>query len=109
MNDKAITKTEEPRPETFSTPAVDIFESDSELLLKADLPGVTKEGIDLRFEEDTLQLKARHAQADHVYRRTFSLEQRYDADGIVAKLDAGVLTVHLPKAAHVRPREIRIQ
>jgi len=112
MTDTAMTKTETqdvtPRPETFATPAVDAYENDDELLLLADLPGVKKDGVSLRFEDDRLLMEARHADGHHVFRRTFSLEERFDAEGIVAKLEEGVLSVHLPKSAHAKPREIPI-
>lgn len=113
MNETAMTKTEATEAvtkpvETFATPAVDVYESDEELLLFADLPGVKKGGVKLRFEEDRLFLEARANDDMHVFRRSFALEDRFDADRIEAKLDDGVLSVHLPKSEHARPREIPI-
>lgn len=114
MTERAITKTETQsaeikRPETFASPAVDIFESDAELLLKADMPGVSKPAIKLRFENETLYLEGHHRDGEHVFRRSFGIDTRVDSDAIRADLDDGVLTVHLPKAESAKPREIAIQ
>ncbi len=109
MTDTAIAKTETKPPESFATPAVDVLQSPEALLLIADLPGVAKDGVQLRLEDDRLFLEARPPEGGLVYRRTFALEERYAADGIEAKLDDGVLRVHLPKPAEARPRQIAIQ
>lgn len=108
MNDKAISPTTHP-PHTFSTPLVDVFDNDEELLLLADLPGVNKEDVQLRFEGESLLVQGTHRDGRHVFRRSFLLSEPVQADRIEAELAEGVLTVHLPKAEHLRPRQIPIR
>ena len=95
-------------PRTFASPLVDVFENDDEYLLVADLPGVTDAEIQLRYEGDILYLEAHRAADQHVFRRTFEVSDRVEADAIEAKLERGVLTVTLPKAASARPRQIPV-
>ena len=101
------------------SPAVDVYENDLEILLVADVPGADKSRIQVLFDRDRLTIEAPRADvstgtllageygvAD--YSRTFVVPQAIDADGIKAELDRGVLTVHLPKPATTRPRQIAV-
>ena len=110
-------------------PAVDVYENKDELLLFADVPGVTPAELELRVERDTLTLhldkgkltiEARREDKQEGgllaaeyrtfdFRRTFVVPQGIEADKIVAELDQGVLKVHLPKAAALKPRQIQIR
>ncbi|MBL8793193.1 MAG: Hsp20/alpha crystallin family protein [Planctomycetia bacterium] len=112
--------TETTRTTTF-TPRVDIVEQADELLLFADLPGVKPEDLNLRFEKGELYLhgrcQPRGAQGKSVlteygvgdFHRVFSVSEEIDAEKIGAELKNGVLTVHLPKAEKVKPRQIAIK
>lgn len=89
-------------------PRVDILENDAELLLIADLPGVTREGLRLSIEASRLTIEAesshqaagryQHREFGQVrYRRLFSLRRPIEVDQVKAELKEGVLTVHLPR------------
>jgi HSP20 family molecular chaperone IbpA len=102
-------------------PPVDVIEDATGITLYADLPGVSRERLNLRVESDTLTIEgelslpvpqgmqAGHAevQAPH-YRRSFTLSKELDADKIGAELSQGVLRVRIPKAEHAQPRRIEV-
>lgn len=101
---------------------VDILEDSESLLLTADMPGVSKERLNVRVDGNTLLLegsvqfdlpaKAEAVHADvraTVYRRSFVLSRELDAEKIQANLKDGVLTVRIPKRAALRPRKIEVQ
>ena len=102
-------------------PRVDICDTGSELLLFADLPGVSPTDIDLRFENGELILlgrcNPRYNPADFLsnefevgdFYRVFTLNETIDAEKISAELKQGVLTVHLPKSEAVKPRKITVR
>jgi len=105
------------------SPAVDITENGDEIVLQAELPGMKKEEIDISLSGETLTLsgerKFEQTQRNEQYlrierqygswRRTFQLEVPIDAAAVTASYNDGVLTVHLPKAQQVRPRQIEIE
>jgi HSP20 family molecular chaperone IbpA len=94
----------------FVRPRVDVFESDAEYLLVADVPGAAKDTVDVRFEEGELAIEAPRAGLTGVsYRRAFALPEGVDADRIDASLANGVLSVRVPKAASRRARRIEIR
>ena len=102
-------------------PRFDILETDNELLLYGDLPGVLPEDLDLRFENRELSVHAkvtpRHASGTAIcseygigdYHRSFSVADTIDADAISAELTNGVPTLHLPKIEAVKPRRIKVK
>lgn len=92
-------------------PRVDIYENDDELLLAMDLPGVERDALDLRYDRGVLTIHGKREKDGEPfeYERSFSVPDTIDAASIGAELTAGVLTVHLPKAAHTKPRQIAIQ
>ena len=102
-------------------PTVDIFESSEMITLRADIPGVRKEDVDIDLRDGVLTLVApvplepeawRPLHREHrvgSYRRRFTLGERIAQDQISAQVDHGVLTVRLPKSAAHRPRRIDIQ
>jgi HSP20 family molecular chaperone IbpA len=103
-------------------PAVDVFESEEEILLIADLPGVSSERLTIHVEKDDVTVEATSALSglgDDTtpllrefgvveYRRSFVLPRGIDRERISADLDAGVLRLHLPKAENVKPRRIPV-
>jgi len=109
------------REEAVMRPPVDVFESDEGITLEADMPGVSRERLEVRVEGETLLLEGHvqfqlpeHAEALHAdvrsttYRRTFLLSRELDSDRIQANLKNGVLRVHIPKRAELRPRRIEV-
>lgn len=101
------------------TPPVDIFETESGLVVVADLPGVDKEQIDVNVEKNVLTLKAKPKQelteglARQEYQllpfyRQFQLSDAVDQAKISAEMKYGVLTIHLPKVAEQQPRKIAV-
>jgi HSP20 family molecular chaperone IbpA len=112
---------ESTRGGTLFTPRVDIIETDQELLVFADVPGVRAEDVDLRFENGELLLHGRvrpQEQSANVllneyeegdFYRVFAVHESIDASKINAECKNGVLTVHLPKVEAVQPRQIAVQ
>lgn len=103
-------------------PDVDILEQQDELLVVADVPGATRDAIDVKFEDGTLEISAAVAprsddgrtcllQEYEVgdYYRSFQVSEAIDAGKISADYADGVLTLHLPKAEAVKARKIAIR
>lgn len=104
----------EPAPATRAREVplpVDIFESNDELLLLADLPGVEPSGLSVSFEAPELRVEGRRGSGEDskVYARTFRVSEQIDPSGISAELAGGVLKLRLPKAAHTKPRKIEVR
>lgn len=94
-------------------PAVDIFENKEELLIVADLPGVTKGDLSIQFDKGQLLLEGRlrefgPEEEPFDYRRTFVIPQGIDVEHISANLQNGVLRVTLPKPPSMKPRQIAV-
>lgn len=94
------------------TPAIDILESADEFVILADVPGAAAEDLVLHLENDTLSVNAprkSHGQAvPVVYKRAFTIPNQLDTEHIEAKLEGGILEIHLPRRASARPRQIRV-
>lgn len=97
--------------------AVDIYENADELLVIADLPGVTQEDLSVRVEKGELTLEGRRKDAGESgvpptevpdFRRSFVVPQGIDGGKIAAELKDGILRVHLPKSAALKPRQIPV-
>jgi HSP20 family molecular chaperone IbpA len=102
-------------------PPVDIHETADELVLRADMPGVTRERLDIRVDGNNLLIEgvigiapqdamtALYADVrSTTYRRQFVLSNELDSASISAHLQNGVLTVRLPKRAEHKPRRIPV-
>jgi len=103
-------------------PPVDIVEEPERLLFRAEIPGVSKEDIDIKVENGTLILRGEKKQEREVegetahrverfygsFTRSFALPATIDADKIQARYKDGVLELILPKAEVARPRKIEI-
>jgi HSP20 family protein len=101
------------------SPAVDIYEDDKEIVIKADLPEVDEKDIDLRVDDGQMTIKAErkfeHEEKKENYHRverrygsfmrSFALPETVDPEKIAAKYDKGVLKVTLPKTA--KPKNAR--
>ena len=103
-----------------AAPPVDIYENEGEVLLVADMAGVAKDNLTANFEKNTLTLEgkreldapgtaAKTAFESVEYRRVFSVPKGIDADKISAELKHGVLRLHLPKSAALKPRQIEVK
>lgn len=92
---------------TVVYPLVDVFESNKEFLLVADLPGVAKEALEITVEGGQLELRAETDSLE--YRRSFALGDDVDLDAVEAKLERGELELHLPKRAEAQVRKIAVK
>jgi len=103
-------------------PSVDIYETENNLVLKADLPDVDIKDIDVRVENQTLSLsgerKFEHEDKGKGYHRiernygrftrSFAVPNTFDTENISAEFKNGVLTVSLPKKEAAKPRQIKV-
>jgi HSP20 family protein len=103
-------------------PQVDVLEDETGITLLADLPGVSRDKLDIKVEGDTLLVEG-HVDAwtpeslEPVYaeirvpryRRAFTLSRELDGGRIEANLKDGVLKLRIPKQAHAQPRRIEVQ
>jgi HSP20 family protein len=113
----------EPQTNRPWAPAVDVYETENELVLKADLPDVEAKDIDVRVENQTLTLagqrkfeKQNTVNGYHRiernygnFTRSFAVPNTFDTDNINAAYKNGVLTVTLPKKEAAKPRQIKIE
>lgn len=104
-------------------PAINVSEDADAVFVRAELPGIKVDDLSLSIEKDTLtiagerQLSSGQQSASYhrrelewgAFRRSMTLPTRVDSDAIKARYVDGILTVTLPKAAEVRPRQITIQ
>ncbi len=116
------TASEQMRPGLVFTPSVDIFETDHEITLLADLPGVTTKSLTIDLRENTLTLTGEvepfeEANEEDImieyeigkYYRQFTLSSLIDQSKIDAKLADGVLRLSLPKIKAATPRKIEVK
>ena len=108
-------------PQQALMPAVDIVENDNGITLLADMPGVSKERLNIRVDGENLtiegsaevqvpeQIELLHSEMrTPFFRRTFTLSRELDSAKIEASLRDGVLRMHIPKAEEARPRRIEV-
>jgi len=112
--------TEQPAALTFQ-PNVDIRDVGGEVSLIADIPGANAAGIEVTFEDGVLTMHAtvppreqpgrpiRQEYGIGNYRRSFRLGEGFDASQITASYRHGVLTIHVPRLAAVRPRKVEVR
>jgi len=104
-------------------PAVDIYEQDNNIVIKAELPGVDPKDVDVRLENNVLTIKGerkldnevkkenyhRVERAYGMFTRSFTLPSVVDPNGIKAEFKDGVLRITLPKREESKPKQIQIQ
>jgi HSP20 family protein len=107
-------------PKTYVSPRVNITETKEGYLLEAEMPGVNKDGLEISLEGNELTFTGRrHDEVQNLelvyrestkrdYRRVFVLDPTIDSAKIEAKMENGVLRLHLPKAEKVKPRRITV-
>jgi HSP20 family protein len=104
-------------------PPMDLVETDDHFMLRADLPGLSEDEVGIEFEDGVLTV-AGERKAEHEdkkegfyrversfgqFRRSLTLPEGVDADGITANFDKGVLEVRIPKPEERKPRRVAIQ
>jgi HSP20 family protein len=104
-------------------PAVDIFETEHELVVRADLPGVNPQDLDIRVESNILTIRGerkfdsnkgneenylRVERAYGAFSRSFSLANSVKSDAIKADYQNGVLTLSIPKREEAKPKQIKV-
>ena len=113
----------EPQTNRPWAPAVDIYETENELVLKADLPDVELKDIDVRVENQTLTISGERTfekkdttkgyhRIERNYGsfvRSFSLPNTFDTEHIAADFKNGVLSVTLPKKEAAKPRQVKVE
>jgi len=101
---------------------VEVSETDNELVVKAALPGVNPDEVDVTVNNDVLTIKGEHKETTEegkrefyrreirygAFNRSFTLPVKVDADQAEANHENGVLTLRLPKAASIRPKQIKV-
>ncbi|PYJ05766.1 MAG: heat-shock protein Hsp20 [Verrucomicrobia bacterium] len=104
----------------FVSPEVNIFETKDGYVLEAEMPGVSKEGLEITLEGNEITIVG-HRHAEPVsgnallrerreldYRRVFELDPAIDTAKVSAKIEQGLLTLTLPKSERVKPRKIAV-
>jgi len=107
---------------TTWAPAVDIYETENELVVKADLPEVSEKDLDVRVENNMLSIRGERKFEQKVeeenylrvertygtFSRSFSLPNTISTEAIKADYKNGVLTVTLPKRAESKPKQVKV-
>lgn len=104
----------------FLAPEVNIFETKDGYVLEAEMPGVSKQGLEITLEGNEMTIMG-HRKTEALpgqtlfresqnfdYRRVFELDPAIDTGRIAAKMDQGVLILTLPKSEKVKPRKITV-
>ncbi len=105
------------------TPAMDLVEAEDHFLLRADLPGLREEDVNIEVRDNTLRIsgerKAEHEQRERGwyrversfgrFSRSLSLPEGVDADSVTAEFDKGVLHIRIPKPEERKPRRVAIK
>lgn len=113
----------EPQTNRPWAPAVDIYETENELVLKADLPDVDLKDIDVRVENQTLTISGERTfekkdttkgyhRIERNYGsfvRSFSVPNTFDTENVAADFKNGVLSVTLPKKEAAKPRQVKVE
>ena len=103
-------------------PAMDLVESDDHFLLKADLPGLAEDDVNIEIRDNTLTISGerkseyerkergwyRVERSTGAFSRSLSLPEGVDADGVTAHFEKGVLEVRIPKPEQRKPRRVQI-
>lgn len=104
----------------YVVPAVNLRQDSDGFTLEAEMPGVSKAGVEITFDDGKLTLTGHKAEpktagsvvhresVGQAYRRVFDLDPSIDAEKISASIEQGLLTVHLPKAEASKPRKISV-
>jgi HSP20 family protein len=119
---QAFTKTDEEASLTAWAPAVDIYETEHELVVKADLPEVDPKDLDIRVENNILTIRGERKFEKKVneenylrversygsFARSFTLANTVNSEAIKADYQDGVLTLSIPKREEAKPKQIKV-
>jgi HSP20 family protein len=119
---RGIRRNEEPASTTIWSPAVDIYETEGEIVVQAELPGMERKDIALNLENNVLTIRGdrqfkKETKEDNYHRiersyggfsRSFSIPTSVDEDKIRADYKDGVLRIALPKKEQAKPKQIQI-
>jgi len=119
---RGIRRSEEPASTTIWSPAVDIYETEGEIVVQAELPGMDRKDISLNLENNVLTIRGdrqfnKETKEDNYHRiersyggfsRSFSIPTTVDEDKIRADYKDGVLRIALPKKEQAKPKQIQI-
>ncbi len=110
------------RTEPTTFPRIGLFDSGSELVLRAELPGVTKDDLDVTIEQNTLTLRGtrkvdipegyavhRQERSETTFARSYNLPTRVDPEKSIAILKNGILQLTMEKAAELQPRKVSVK
>jgi HSP20 family protein len=121
MNETKTCSGESTRPSEIYTPRFDIWETGEAVYLCGDLPGVTVDNLDIRFEDHELtivgKLESPEVPSDCLlseygvgdFQRSFTIGDVVDCERISADLKNGVLTITLPKSSSVKTRRVEVK
>ena len=104
------------------TPSVDIYETETNLVLTAELPGIDEKDIEIKIEDNTLTLKGerkfeKETKEENYHRlerafgsfyRSFTLPHHVDQDKITAESENGILRITMPKKPELKPKKVKI-
>ncbi len=115
----------EEEAETIRVPSVDVSETEHEVLVKAEVPGITKEDLDIEVTPEALHLRGevKHEREEggkeatyhrrelvwQRFERTIPLPTEVKTEGVTAKLENGLLEVHLPKEEETRAKTHKVE
>lgn len=116
-------KEETTSTDKYFVPPVDIYETDNEVTVVAEMPGVGSEGMDVSLDADVLTIKGRietigedeshkvllHEYDTGHYLRRFTVAETIDQEKITAALNDGLLKITLPKSTPAKPRKIEVR
>jgi HSP20 family protein len=118
--EKQATSSDGVRPQQFVAPPVNIVETSDGYVLEAEMPGVSKENLEIMLEGTEITLVGHRQPETPIgealvrerggadYRRVFELDPAIDTARISAKVEQGIVTLTLPKSARVQPRKITV-
>ena len=123
MTENTITKNDENKNYPVVSPKVDIMETETQVFLVAEMPGVSEKNVDVDLQGNTLTLKgttAFHApeglelrgneySPNKIFERQFTLGDSIDLNGISANMKDGILKLTLPKVKELAPRKIVVK
>lgn len=103
----------------FFRPATDVLETGEAVVLRFDMPGVSKDHVDITVDKGTLTITG-HADKEQAgqclyretrigdFQRQFTLTEDVNVDQVTAEMNAGILTIRIPKAEKAKPKKIKI-
>ena len=104
------------------SPSVDIYETENEIVLTAEVPGVDEKNIEIKLEDNTLSLRGerkfeKETKEENYHRieraygsfyRSFTLPRNIDQDNIQAESENGILRITMPKKPELKPKKVKI-